>query len=123
MSEDPRGTAAIEALDRIQRAALSEGRVTSDGTLVTESVIVSEVRAALSDFHATNAGHDMASAIDMWLGDAMGDKSFLYRLGYEYGVNPEGHEHFDGCGHAGEGVEVEFMDGWREGRRVNRGPR
>lgn len=44
------------------------------------------------------------------------DKSFLYRLGFEYGVDPESHDHFDGCGHSGEGVEAEFLRGWQEAR-------
>jgi len=51
-SLDPRGPQAIEAIDRIQRAVLMMGRKASDGRLVTESVVVDEVREALRDFHA-----------------------------------------------------------------------
>jgi len=40
----------------------------------------------------------------------------LYDRGFEYGANPDRHDHIDGCGHNGEGVEPEFMRGWRAGR-------
>ena len=48
---DPRGNAAIEAIGRIQRSIHMEGRVASDGTLVTSEAIVEEAREAIKDFH------------------------------------------------------------------------
>ena len=39
-----------------------------------------------------------------------------YERGFEYGLHPEQHVHEDGCGHDGEGVTAEFLEGWRAGR-------
>jgi hypothetical protein len=50
-SPDPRGNAAIEAIERIQRAIHMKDREASDGTLVTAAVIVQEAREAIRDFH------------------------------------------------------------------------
>jgi hypothetical protein len=50
-SPDPRGNAAIEAIERIQRAIHMKDREASDGTLVTAAVIVQEAREAIREFH------------------------------------------------------------------------
>jgi hypothetical protein len=41
----------------------------------------------------------------------------LYDLGFAYGADPASHQHIDGCGHSGEGVDAEFIRGWRAGRK------
>lgn len=45
-----------------------------------------------------------------------GEPRTMYERGFEHGAHPERHEHIDGCGHNGEGVEQEFLRGWRDGR-------
>jgi hypothetical protein len=46
----------------------------------------------------------------------------LYDLGFAYGADPASHQHIDGCGHSGEGVDAEFMRGWRAGRKPSDAP-